>query len=458
MSDKLFTDFPEVSAKAWKQQIQFDLKGADYNDTLVWDSPENIKVKPFYHQEDVSDLKLKSVNNKGWKIGQVVYAGNARMANEKARDFLQRGAESILFIIPSEAIKIEELLKDITIENTPIYFELQFLSPDHVKGIKSYMGNSAAHVFLNVDIIGNLAKSGNWYESLEKDHSHLSVIFDIGFPNTLQVDLSLYQNAGATITQQLAYGLAHAHEYLNHFQSQLGDTGEFSVNFKVAVGTNYFFEIAKLRALRLLWDALAAQYDLTCDCHISAHPTKRNKTLYDYNTNMLRTTTESMSAILGGADVVFNQPYDAIYHKSNEFGDRIALNQLVLLKEESHFDKVGNPADGTYYIESLTQQLAEKALQLFKNLEKEGGFLKQLKKHTIQKKVQDSVAKEQDKFNAEEEVLVGTNKFQNPSDKIKGDLELYPFVKTNIRKTLLEPILEKRLAEAMEQKRLKDEG
>lgn len=457
MSDKLFTDFRDVSTKAWKQQIQFDLKGADYNDTLVWESPEGIKVKPFYHQEDISNLKLKSIGNKGWKIGQVVYAGNARMANEKAKEFLKRGAECILFVVPSVAVKMEELLMDITTENIPIFFELHFLSKAYIEEIKSFFGNSTTHVFLNIDIVGNLARSGNWFQSLEKDHNILASIFDIGLPNTLQVDLSLYQNAGATIAQQLAYGLAHAHEYMNHFQSQIKNTSGFCVNFKVALGTNYFFEIAKLRALRLLWDALATEYKLNTDCHISAYSTKRNKTLYDYNTNMLRTTTECMSAILGGADVVYNQPYDAIYHKNNEFGDRIALNQLLLLKEESHFDKVGNPADGTYYIESLTQQLAEKSLLLFKNIEKEGGFLKQLKKHTIQKKIKESAAKEQAKFDAEEEVLVGTNKFQNQSDKMKGDLELYPFVKTNTRKTLIAPIIERRLAEAIEQKRLEDE-
>ncbi|WP_281542030.1 methylmalonyl-CoA mutase subunit beta [Maribacter aestuarii] len=457
MSDKLFSDFPEVSAKAWKQQIQYDLKGADYNETLVWESPEGIKVKPFYHQEDISKLNLQSVNNKDWKIGQVVYAGNAAMANAKARDFLQKGAECILFQIPSAAIKIEELLKNLNFENTPIYFELHFLSADYVNGIKSHLGNAASPIFLNIDIIGNLARSGNWFEGLEKDHSTLTSILDMDLRNTLQVDLSLYQNAGATITQQLAYGLAHANEYLNHFQSRLENSSGFTMHFKVAVGTNYFFEIAKLRALRILWSTLASEYGITTACHISAYPTKRNKTLYDYNTNMLRSTTECMSAILGGADVVFNLPYDAIYHKNNEFGDRIALNQLILLKEESHFDKVGNPADGTFYIESLTHQIAEKALQLFKNLEKQGGFLKQLKAHVIQKQINESAAKEQERFNTKTEVLVGTNTYVNSDDRMKDNLELYPFLKSNTRKTLIAPIFEKRLAEAMEQKRLKDE-
>jgi methylmalonyl-CoA mutase len=457
MSDKLFSDFPEVSAKAWKQQIQYDLKGGDYNETLVWESPEGIKVKPFYHQEDISKLNLRSVNNKDWKIGQVVYAGNTAMANAKARDFLQKGAERILFQIPSAAIKIEELLKNLNFENTSIYFELYFLSADYVSGIKSHLGNATSPIFLNIDIIGNLARSGNWFEGLEKDHSALTSILNIDFPNTLQADLCLYQNAGATMTQQLAYGLAHANEYLNHFQSRLENSSGFTMHFKVAIGTNYFFEIAKLRALRILWSTLASEYGMTTDCHISAYPTKRNKTLYDYNTNMLRSTTECMSAILGGADVVFNLPYDAIYHKNNEFGDRIALNQLILLKEESHFDKVGNPADGTFYIESLTHQLAEKALQLFKNLEKQGGFLKQLKAHVIQKQIKESAAKEQERFNAKAEVLVGTNTYVNSDDRMRDNLELYPFLKSNTRKTLIAPILEQRLAEAMEQKRLKDE-
>jgi methylmalonyl-CoA mutase len=172
---------------------------------------------------------------------------------------------------------------------------------------------------------------------------------------------------------------------------------------------------------------------------------------------MLRTTTECMSAVLGGANTVINMPYDALYHKSNDFGERIALNQLLLLKEESYFDKVNNASDGSYYIESLTAQLAEKSLELLKSIEKGGGFLKQLKEHTIQGKIKESAHKQQERFNEQEEVLVGTNKFQNETDKMKENLELYPFVKTNARKTFLEPIIEKRLAETLEQNRLKDE-
>jgi methylmalonyl-CoA mutase len=172
---------------------------------------------------------------------------------------------------------------------------------------------------------------------------------------------------------------------------------------------------------------------------------------------MLRTTTECMSAILGGADTICNMPYDALYHKSNEFGERIARNQLLILKFESYFETASNPADGTYYIESLTEELAEKALLLFKDIEIAGGFHSQLKEGTIQRKIKESADKEQQLFNEGKIVLLGTNKHPNANDKMKEDLELYPFVKTNIRKTLLIPIIEKRIAENVEQERLSHE-
>jgi len=165
-----------------------------------------------------------------------------------------------------------------------------------------------------------------------------------------------------------------------------------------------------------------------------------------------------MSAILGGANTINNMSYDALFHKDNEFGERISRNQLLILKHESYFDKIDNPTDGTYYIESLTNQLAEKGLELFKDIEKNGGFLKQLKAGTIQRKIKESALKEQQLFDKGEHTLLGTNKHANPNDKMKNKLEIYPFVKTNQRKTLIAPIIEKRLSETLEQKRLKNEN
>jgi methylmalonyl-CoA mutase len=276
------------------------------------------------------------------------------------------------------------LLKDIDHSSTPIIFELQFLDSKFVKNTAAIPAKAGLYIY--TDIIGNLARTGNWYSNLKEDHIHFETI--VKNTNAFSIDTGLYQNAGANMVQQLAYGLAHANEYLNHFNDVIASEVKQSlkVNFNMTVGTNYFFEIAKLRALRLLWTTLAQEYQVNPECHIFVTPTKRNKTLYDYNTNMLRTTTECMSAILGGANTICNLAFDTIYHKTNEFGSRIARNQLLILKHESYFDKVNNPSDGTYYIESLTQQLAEKALELFKDIESNGGFLNQLKEGTIQKK------------------------------------------------------------------------
>ena len=450
----LFDEFSPVSAKEWKQKIQVDLKGADYNETLVWESPEGIKVKPFYHSDDAVSTPENLTSGSGWNVGQSIYAGNAKAANEKAKQVLGKGAEAMYLIIPAEDIKISELLDGIILADTKVYLELQFLSSSYVKTVIHFVGDAQENLYLNIDPIGNLARTGNWFFNLEKDHQELDAILSLENQNTVSVDVSLYQNAGANRVQQLAYAIAHANEYLNH----ISDKGLAStISFKISIDTNYFFEIAKLRALRLLFTTLAKEYGVSENCHIVAVPTRRNKTLYDYNTNMLRTTTECMSAVLGGANAVVNLPYDAVYHKDNDFGDRISLNQLLLLKNESYFDKVDNAADGTYYIESITNQLAEKALILFKSIESGGGFLKQLKAHTIQRKIQESAEKEQARFDAGEEVLVGTNRYQNENDKMKDTIELYPFLKTNARKTLIQPILEKRLAEEVEQKRLDDE-
>lgn len=456
MTKTLFEDFSEVSSKQWKQLIQYDLKGADYNETLIWKTDDGIHVKPFYHADEFKELpNISRTKATEWQICQTIYVANVEKSNLKAVNAIARGAESIKFILPSEAIVTKDLLVNINLTNIPVFFECQFLSAKFIEQF-AFTPNMA-NINIGTDIIGNLAKSGNWFKNLKTDHAELEAI--VKDTNAFTVHMDLYQNAGANMVQQLAYALSHANEYLNHFDAVLSDKEKqtFKVTFNVAVGSNYFFEIAKLRALRELWSTLAEAHGFNTECYIFAIPTKRNKTLYDYNTNMLRTTTECMSAILGGANIICNLPYDAIYHKDNEFGERMARNQLLVLKHESYFDKVDNPADGAYYIESLTQQLAEKALELFKDIEANGGFLHQLKEGIIQKKIKESAVKEQGQFDKGELILLGTNRHPNPDDKMKHELELYPFVKKNPIKTLIEPIIERRLAETVEQKRLEDE-
>lgn len=464
-----FKEFDSVSAKQWKQKIQYDLKGADYNETLVWHSPEGIHVKPFYHSDGFTDgFEPIPGQPNTWKIAQEIFVDDVDIANKIALDALNRGAEAITFKAANE-FDFEILFKGFPFENSSIYLEIDFLTKEFFSKMKTFLTGKNATVYYNIDIIGHLAKTGNWFYNLKKDHQILTEIL-VGQPSgsVLGVNMALFENAGANIVQQLAYALAHSMEYLEHIDKNIKPTldnngynnnifNDLNICFKVSVGSNYFFEIAKIRALRKLYAAVAKEYGAKKTCHIIAVPSHRNKTIYDYNVNMLRTTTECMAAILGGADTVCNLAYDSLYHKSNEFGQRISRNQLLILKNESYFEKVANPSDGTYYIESLTDGLASKALEIFKEIEKGGGFLQQLKKGTIQKKIKESAAKEQEQFDKNEKVLIGTNKYPNKDDRMKHKLELYPFVKTHPRKTLIEPIIEKRLAEKVEQERLEKE-
>lgn len=461
-NNNLFSDFEAVSSKQWKQQIQYELKGADYNETLVWESPEGIKVKPFYHTDEMETNLNAITPTNPFAIVQNIFVHDVQKSNARALETLQRGAESVRFTLENDTISVEELMQNLPLENVNYYFHLPFLSVEFTNKINDFASKNKATIFIQNDPIGQLAKDGNWFENLEKDFEKLNIIAKNSHPlegcltggvaSFLTISSGIYQNAGANIVQQLAYTLAQANEYFNRIP-----VINQPITIEVAVGTNYFFEIAKLRALRILFNTLALEFNHNFDCHIIATPTKRNKTLYDYNVNMLRTTTECMSAILGGANAVANLAYDAIYHKDNEFGDRISRNQLLVLKHESYFDKVKNPSDGAYYIETLTEQLAEKVLELFKDIEKNGGLISQLIDGTIQRKINESAQKEQELFDSGKEVLLGTNKYPNKNDQMKNDLELYPFVKQNARKTLIIPIIEKRLAEKLEQERLSQE-
>lgn len=448
---KLFNDFNPISTKQWKQKIQFELNGADYNDTLVWNSPEDIKVKPFYDASDLPKSFPLATKASEFKICQNIFVFDIEKSIERALDTLNRGAESLRFTIENEAVAIDTLLEKLPLEKITVYFHLRFISIDFVKKIDAIAKQRNATIFCNLDPIGQLAKDGNWFSTSEKNNFETLSILSKETSNVslISIDGTLYQNAGANMVQQIAYTLAHANEYFNRIELI-----NKPIVFEISVGTNYFFEIAKLRALRLLFNVIAKEYNHNFDCHLLVSPTKRNKTLYDYNVNMLRTTTECMSAILGGANAIANLPYDALYHKDNEFGDRIARNQLLILKNESYFDKVNNPADGSYYIENLTHQLAEKGLLLFKDIEANGGFLKQLNDGIIKRKIQESADAAQNLFDSGKEILLGTNKHTNKEDKMKNDLELFPFIKVKPRKTLITPIIERRLSEKLEQERL----
>lgn len=451
MNTFITQDFEPRSSAAWKQKIQFDLKGADYNETLLTKTNEGITIKPFYHLDDFKKLNIP-ISEEDFKICQKITISSEEETNLKASEVITRGAKALKFIA-KKPFNFKAVFNNLLNKNVEFHFQFEFLSEEFLKELTAFLKNET--VFYNIDIIGNLARSGNWYSSLNNDFKVLeNIIQKNNFTFMLSVNVNVYQNAGANIVQQVAYALAHANEYLTKFRGEIGT----KIQFNFAIGTHYFFEIAKIRAFKYLYNLILSEYETTANAQIYAEPSLRNKTLYDYNVNMLRTTTETMSAILGGADTISNSAYDSIFHNENEFGDRIARNQLLILKEESYFKNAQHIATNSYYIESITKQIAEKALVIFKEIEKSGGFLQQLKEGTIQRKIVENAKKEQTQFNNGELVLLGTNKYPNEQDKMKNDLQVNPFVERNPKKTLIIPIIPKRLAEELEQKRLKNEA
>ena len=238
MSNKLFEDFDSVSAKQWKQKIQFDLKGANYNDTLIWKTNEGINVKPFYHADDFESLNnISNTKSTPWKICQDIFVADVKKSNLKAIDIVERGAESIIFIIPSDTISIKDLTKNLNIENTLFYFELQFLSEEYIN--KIFTEIPEAIIF--TDVINHLSKSGNWFNNFNDDLTLFRSI--VKKTSSFSIDSSLYQNAGANMVQQLAYTLAHANEYLNALELEEVNLSTLKVTFKVSIGTNYFLKL-----------------------------------------------------------------------------------------------------------------------------------------------------------------------------------------------------------------------
>lgn len=471
MSKALFKEFSAVSEAAFKQKIQYDLKGASYQDTLITATREGIDIKPFYHRDSTQTLAIPARATNTWYISQRIYAANAVAANKKALDALARGSEGVLIIIPHKDIDPATLLKDLPEHGVQIH--PQFMDMDYLKQIHEI--NPKAHIHL--DIINQLAGDGNWFLDGKKDYVEYETFIESfkGYFSQFTIKTSLYQQAGATATQELAYYAAHLNEYLNrycdlnkehndgiynafkesndeevHAAQGRGTKAEKRINIDTTIGPNYFMELSKYRAYRVITKTLGAAYGLELSCYITASPSLRNKSLLDYNVNLLRSTTECMSAVLGGADTVYNLPYDSFFNKENEFSDRIARNQLRILKDEAYLDKVNNAAEGSYYIDALTKQLTEKSIELFKTIEKAGGFVQSLFDGTIQRKIKESAAQQLTDLQSGKNVMVGVNKYSNAEQPLQKEYELFPFVKANPRKTLIQPIVASRLAETIE--------
>jgi len=440
--ERLLSEFPAISTQEWKDKIVTDLKGADFERKLVWRTNEGFNVNPFYRREDLEGLSTPKVMpaeypyvrstrmDNEWLIRQDINVNDPKEANEKALDILNKGITSLGFKLRRDQVNKETLailLKGIMPEAIELNFSCCISVAAQLAGeLAAYLTEVGADVAqckgsINFDPFKKqLVKGISNPQWVAMCAQLLDAICPLPKYRVLTVNALNINNAGAYIYQELGYALSWGAELIDKLTEAGYSIEELTsrIKFVFGVGSNYFMELAKFRAARWLWAEIIGAYGDqykgdAAKIHMHAVTSTWNKTIYDAHVNLLRTQTEAMSATLGGVDSLTVQPFDVTYQESDNFSERIARNQQLLLKEESHFDKVIDPAAGSYYIEHLTNALAEQAWKLFLAVEEEGGFAAAVEAGSVQKAVNASNAKRHAAVAARKEIFLGTNQFPN---------------------------------------------
>ena len=441
--EKLFDMFSPVSPEEWRAKAEVDLKGADFEKKMVWRTDEGFNVQPLYRGVDIKDFKtIDSLpgeypyvrgtrTNNDWQARQEIDAADVKEANAKALDVLNKGITSLGFKLHDD-FNLDVLLDGIYTDIAQVNFAV---CPNKVvefaKVLVAYLEKKGtADKFVgSIDFNPYKAtfKKGKKFEGIAEVAAELlKVVAPVKGLRVLSVNSEMLSNAGAYIYQELGYALSWGNEWM----AQLTDAG-FSadevasrIKFNMGISTIYFMELAKFRAARMLWAQIVKQYNPQCDCAckmvVHATTSRYSQTMFDSYVNMLRSQTQAMSAALASVDEITVTPFDAPYKKSDEFSERIARNQQLLLKEESHLDKVVDPAGGSYYIEELTMSLAQVAWKLFLETEDKGGFKAAVESYDVTNAVNASANARFDKVAKRREQLLGTNQFPNFTEVSDG--------------------------------------
>lgn len=455
LRENLFQEFSPVTTREWMDKITADLKGADFKKKLVWKTREGFEVMPFYRREDIENipyitslpgefpwLRGAKTGGNGWLIRQNINVEDYRESNRKALTLADRGVQAFGFKIKDPDTitydNIRILLEGLSPENYEINFSSEGKAKEIVEIIIRLFKEKGQDPSLlkgafEADPLGRLMLNGRLCTPVAEGFDYLASLFSLARPlksfRLIHVNASFLSDAGADTVTSLAYGLAMGNEYLNALTDRGVTPGEAlsKIRFSFGTGSNYFFEIARLRAARLLWALIADAWKpddvQSTKMEIHCVTGRWNKTIYDPYVNMLRTQTESMSAILGGTDSLTVEPFDIILNEPNEFSERIARNQQLLLREEAFFGKVADPAGGSYYIEKLTDMIADHAWKLFVDTEKDGGFLKSLEAGTIQRRVKACASARMKDISGRKEILTGTTQYPDFKESAPRDMD-----------------------------------
>ena len=442
--EKLFTEFPPVPTEKWEEVITADLKGADYERKLVWRTGEGFNVRPYYRAENLEGIQFLGSQagefpyvrgtraNNHWRVHQTVTVACPKEANAEALKLLNSGVDSLGFSIASEnftAEELDQLLDGISIPAIDIVF--CGAKPGHLADLflakveKEGIAKEEVHAAFSIDpLVRNLSSKGDFCSpNGEKCFARIAELIrrtaEYKHVRIVTVNAQIFGNSGSTIVEELAFALSAGHDYLVRLMD-LGltiDQVARKLRFSFSISSNYFLEIAKLRAARMLWANIVKGYNPEKNCAgkmmIHAETSRWNQTVYDPYVNMLRGTTEAMSAAIGGVYSMEVTPFDRAFEAPTEFAKRIARNVELLLKHESHFDQVVDPAGGSYYVENLTQSIAAEAWKLFIEIEEKGGYTEAYKSGMIVERVKASAAAKDKNIATRRQVLLGANQYPN---------------------------------------------
>lgn len=443
-SEKLFTEFPPVPTEKWEEVITADLKGADYERKLVWKTGEGFNVRPYYRAENLEGIKFLGSQagefpyvrgthaHNRWRVHQTVSVVCPKEANAEALKILNAGVDSLGFCIASadfSAADLDTLLKDICIEAVEITFCGEKTA--HVAELvlakveKEGIAKEDVRIAFCIDpLVKGLSSKGDFCSPngekciarivelihKTKEYKHVRIVTVAG---------QTFGNSGSTIVEELAFTLSAGHDYLVRLMDAGLDVDQAArkLRFSFSVSSNYFMEIAKFRAARMLWANIVKSYgpakNCACKMHIHAETSRWNQTVYDPYVNMLRGTTEAMSATIAGVHSLEVTPFDTSFENPTEFSKRIARNVELLLKNESHFDQVVDPAGGSYYVENLTQSIAAEAWKLFLEIEEKGGYTEAYKAGLIVERIKASAAAKDKNIATRRQTLLGANQYPN---------------------------------------------
>ncbi len=466
-------DFPGLSFDDWKKQVEKDLKGESFEKKLITKTYEEINLQPLYTSNDIKDIhqinnlpgfqnylrgnSAAGFNGRDWEIAQEYNQALPEDLNEALQSDLKRGLNSINIVLDnptklgidadqskaeevgkdglsiSDVKKMQVLFKNIDLTNQPINISCGFSALPITLLFTAY-ANETRTSLMNIkgsitsDPYDYLLTNGEVPISLNQIFDEIKLATELMIKSnspikTIGVSGLAFNNSGASSVQELAFTLATAVEYLNEMidRGLKADDVAKKIKFTFGIGSFYFMEVAKLRAARVLWSKILEAYHVKEEnqkIFIHGKTSQFNQTYFDPFVNSLRTTTEAFSAIVGGVDSLQTNAYDESFNIPDDFSRRLARNTQIILKEESHLNQVIDPAGGSYFVEKLTDDIANAAWKLFQSIEEKGGMLKAIQSGFVQDEIAKIADVKKKDFAKRKSVLVGTNMYANPKEEM----------------------------------------